>query len=112
GVDDDELEASGVAPTIPTLRIGRVAPLLEELAPRLRDRSRVDWDVAELDRLRRARAAPEVDRALGALVTRLRDATPAGTAVVFSRALGSATPLWQAVQPGEVLVEDDVLGAS
>src|SRR5207244_1470562 len=27
-------------------------------------------------------------------------------------ALESATPCWQAVQPGEVLVDDDVLGAS
>ena len=42
----------------------------------------------------------------------MRDATPAGTTAVFARALESATPCWQAVQPGEVLVDDDVLGAS
>lgn len=112
GVDDDELEATRPSVTVPVLRIGQVAAVLEELAPRLRARARADWDVAELDRLRRALPRPVVDPALGALVTRLREATPAGTAAVFARPLEAASLLWQAVRPGEVLVEDAALPAA
>jgi acetolactate synthase-1/2/3 large subunit len=112
GVDDAELQSAGVTFTAPVLRLARVAALLEELAPRLRDRARADWDVAELDRIRRALPPPSVAPALATLVTRLREATPAGTAAVFARALDAATPLWHAVQPGDLLVEDDVLAAS
>jgi hypothetical protein len=49
--------------------------------------------------------------AIAALVARLREETPAGTGVVFSRALEAATASWLAVEPGEVLVEDDVAAA-
>jgi hypothetical protein len=87
---------------------GDVPALLEELAPRLRGRVRADWDVAELDRLRRAIPAPAVDPALAELVTRVRDATPAGTAIVFPRALEPLAALWQAVGPGEVVIAHDV----
>ena len=111
GVDDAELEAAGVTVAAPIARVGFVAAVLEEMAPRLRGRARVDWDVAELDRIRRDRAMPAVTPALATLVTRLREATPAGTAVVFADALAPASRLWQSVQPGEVLVEDDVLAA-
>ena len=112
GVDDGELAAAGTSVAAPMIRLDHVAALLEELAPRLRDRARADWDVAELDRLRRARPVPVVAPALAALVTRLREATPTGTAVVFARALAPAAALWQSVQPGDVLVEDDVVAAS
>jgi hypothetical protein len=112
GVDDVELETAGVMFRVPVLRVGRVAAVLEELAPRLRDRARADWDVAELDRLRRALPPSPAPPALATLVTRLREATPAGTAAVFARAAAAAAPLWQAVQPGDVSVEDDVLAAS
>jgi thiamine pyrophosphate-dependent acetolactate synthase large subunit-like protein len=111
GVDDVELETAAVTFAAPALRLGPVAALLEELAPRLRDRARADWDVAELDRIRRAQPPPAVAPALAALVTRLREATLAGTAAVFARALEAATPLWHAVQPGDVLVEDDAVAA-
>lgn len=122
GVDEDELDAAGVDFTTPVVRLGRtpawtrstavaeaegdVALLLEELAPRLRDGSKADWDVAEIDRLRRALPPPAVDATLAGIVTRLREATPAGTAAVFARDLAAATPLWQAVNPGELLVAD------
>jgi hypothetical protein len=36
--------------------IGDIALIIEELAPRLRARDRADWDVAELDRMKRATA--------------------------------------------------------
>jgi TPP-dependent 2-oxoacid decarboxylase len=112
GVDDAELASANVAFTAPVVRVGRIAALLEEVAPRLRDRSRADWDVAELDRLRRARPAPVVAPALATLVTRVRDATPSGTAAVFPTALEPATMVWQSVQPGDVLVDEDVIAAS
>ena len=106
GVDEDELDAAGVDFTTPVVRLGRtpawtrtgavaeaegdVALLLEELAPRLRDGSKADWDVAELDRLRRALPPPAVDATLAGMVTSLREATPAGTAAVFARDLAAA----------------------
>jgi thiamine pyrophosphate-dependent acetolactate synthase large subunit-like protein len=112
GVDDDELAERGVTFAAPLVRVGRVATLLEELAPRLAHHARADWDVAELDRLRRASAPTPVPAALAALVSRLREATPAGTAAVFAPSLDAAGALWQAVQPGDVLVHDDVAAAS
>ena len=112
GVDDVELASADVAFTAPVVRVGRIAALLEEVAPLLRDRSRADWDVAELDRLRRARPVPAVTPALATLVMRVREATPSGTAAVFPHALEPATMVWQSVQPGDVLVDEDVIAAS
>ncbi|MGH7345782.1 MAG: hypothetical protein ACREK4_12785, partial [Candidatus Rokuibacteriota bacterium] len=45
----------GTAPA--TQVLGDVSAIIEELAGRLRDKPRADWDVAELDRLRREGAA-------------------------------------------------------
>lgn len=112
GVDDAELEAAGVTVATPVVRVGFVAAVLEELAPRLRGRTRVDWDVAELDRIRRGRAMPALSPAVATLVTRLREATPADTAAVFADPLAPASRLWQSVQPGDVLIEEDVAAAS
>jgi acetolactate synthase-1/2/3 large subunit len=130
GVDADELARADVAFTAPVVRLGHtaaweaargvpiaetdgdVAALLEELASRLRDRTRADWDVAEVDRLRRARPSPAIDGALAALVTHLREATPAGTVAVFQRDLAPVTPLWLTVSPGELLVDDLVVPAA
>lgn len=112
GVDDDELAAAGVSVAAPIVRVGRVDALLEELAPRLRSRTCADWDVAELDRLRRAGPAPDVDPRLAALVRHARETTEAGTAAVFARPLAALAQLWQAVEPGELLIDDDVLAAS
>lgn len=130
GVDSDELAVGAVTFTTPVVRLGRTATwdtprgvpvaeahgdvpmLLEELAPRLRDRARADWDVAEVDRLRRARPLPAVDAPLSALVAQLREATPAGTVAVFARALEPATALWLTVNPGELVVTDEVMSAA
>jgi acetolactate synthase-1/2/3 large subunit len=112
GVDDDELAAAGVALAAPIVRAARVGALLEEFPPRLRDRARADWDVAELDRLRRARRVPDVDPQRAALVRHMRETTPAGTAAVFARPLAALAELWQAVEPGELVIDDDVLAAS
>jgi thiamine pyrophosphate-dependent acetolactate synthase large subunit-like protein len=91
---------------------GDVAMLLEELASRLRDRARADWDVAEVDRLRRARPSPAVDAPLTALVAQLREATPAETVAVFARDLEPATALWLTVNPGQLVVADAVVPAA
>src|SRR5439155_1644366 len=59
---------------------GDVGVVIEELAERLRDKPRADWDVAELDRLRREGAARNTGDGLAARVVRLaRETTPAGT---------------------------------
>jgi acetolactate synthase-1/2/3 large subunit len=84
--------------------LGDIGAIMEELAPRLRDARRADWDVAEVDRLRReglARAA-----GAGARVVRVaREATPAGTiATVEAGSLGACVAAsWQAIAPGEFL---------
>lgn len=94
--------------------VGDLALVLQELAPRLRGRPRADWDVAELDRVRRqaAGAPPAMARGLARrrVVELLREVTPAGTlAVITPTALDDgagddgAAEAWQAVGPGELL---------
>jgi thiamine pyrophosphate-dependent acetolactate synthase large subunit-like protein len=130
GVDDEELATAAVRFGAPVVRLGggtpwdagraivravangAIAPLIEELAPRLRDRARADWDVAEMDRIRRLRVPPPVDPALATLVARLREATPVGTAVVFATLLEDAALHWQAVTTGEVLIDDRPIAAA
>jgi acetolactate synthase-1/2/3 large subunit len=77
---------------------GDLALVIEELAPTVRGRPAADWDVAELDRIKRAlgRSATPAAR----LVALVREATPAGTL-----AAGDAAALagWQAVAPRETL---------
>src|SRR5262249_44875503 len=59
--------------------LGEVSAVVEELAGRLRDKPRADWDVAEVDRLRRESAARAAGDGFGArVVRRSREATPAG----------------------------------
>jgi len=88
--------------------VGEVAVVLEELAPRLRDRERADWDVAELDRLKRERSAAGAGQALGrrAMIRIAREATPAGTiaAVDAGPHLADVAVAWHAVAPREFLV--------
>ena len=87
--------------------VGDIALAIEELAPRLRGRARADWDVAELDRVKRSlrprpgaadgRLTPERVAALA------REATEAGTIATLDAgphavALAGA---WDAVAPGE-----------
>jgi acetolactate synthase-1/2/3 large subunit len=115
GVDPGELPPGLLPATTPVARIGRaawsgatlsadvvgdIALVIEEMAPRVRARLAADWDVAELDRLKRAlihelRATPA-----GRLVALAREAMPAGTI-----ATGDVPALaaWQAVAPRETL---------
>jgi acetolactate synthase-1/2/3 large subunit len=94
--------------------IGDVELVLEELAPRLRDRPRADWDVAELDRLKRAVPARLAAAGTGPglaphrVIELARELTPAGTvATVDSGAhMFPATNFWQAVNPGEFLISN------
>jgi acetolactate synthase-1/2/3 large subunit len=86
--------------------VGDIGLILEELAPRLRDRRFAEWDVARLHALKQAAAAAPADaRSLAAhrVVEAARRLTPAGTAAVFER--GEVWPVaaraWHAVAPGE-----------
>jgi acetolactate synthase-1/2/3 large subunit len=86
--------------------LGAVGPIVEELAGRLRDKPRADWDVAELDRLRREGASRSVGAGLDARLVRLaREATPAGTiATVDARAYAACvSAAWHATAPREFL---------
>jgi acetolactate synthase-1/2/3 large subunit len=91
---------------------GEVEAILEELAPRLRDREQADWDVAELDRLKRELASRLAVECAGLAPHRVvqiaRELTPAGTiATVDSGAhMFPATAFWQAVSPGEFLISN------
>jgi acetolactate synthase I/II/III large subunit len=88
---------------------GEIGVVLEELAPRLRDRDRADWDVAELDRLKRARSAArrgdEAGRAAREIVRLAREALPAGTiaAVDAGPYRADVAEAWHAVAPRELL---------
>jgi acetolactate synthase-1/2/3 large subunit len=90
---------------------GDVALVVAELAPRLRGRPRADWDVAEIDRFKRALAASPACGAGGhrlpshEVLSVVREAMPSGTVAVIAvddddLALISA---WQTVAPGELV---------
>jgi len=86
--------------------LGEVSAIVEELAGRLRDRPRADWDVAEIDRLRRDSAVRAAD-GLAARVGRLaREATPVGTIATVDAGPSYARVVaaWHAVAPRELLV--------
>jgi acetolactate synthase I/II/III large subunit len=86
--------------------LGQVSAIVEELAGRLRDKPRADWDVAELDRLRREGATRSAGAGLDARVVRLaREATPAGTIATVDAGAYSAcvAASWSAVAPREFL---------
>jgi len=86
--------------------IGDVSAIVEELAVRLRDKPRADWDVAEVDRLRREGAARGAGDGLFARIVRLaREATPAGTiATVDGPHRAAVVTAWHAVAPRECLM--------
>jgi acetolactate synthase-1/2/3 large subunit len=121
GVDAGELPPGRLPAGIGVARIGRspwpagglvaealgdLALIIEELAPRVRARPAADWDVAELDRIKRAVVRQAAVTATGRLVALAREATPAGTLVTGDAALLTA---WQAVGARETL---SPLGAS
>jgi acetolactate synthase-1/2/3 large subunit len=88
---------------------GDIAVVIEELAPRLRERERADWDVAQLDRLRRERAAAgagtDAARARREIVRLTREATPAGTIATVDAGphLADVAAPWHVVAPRELL---------
>jgi acetolactate synthase-1/2/3 large subunit len=88
--------------------VGEIALVIEELAPRLRGRARADWDVAALDRIKRAlHAALPAGRGLARrrVVEIARDMTPAGTRLALDVPLAAA---WPSVAPRECLVPNGV----
>ena len=118
GVNDAELWPGAVPAGRPVIRLARQpssAPpqaavevtgdlglILEELAPRLRGREGADWDVAELDRFKRAARAPGRPGFTARRVVELvRDATPPGTVATADVPAGV---WWQAVAPRQLLV--------
>ena len=115
GVDASELPPGSLPAMIPLARIGRgawlgaalaadvlgeIALVIEELAPIVRARPAADWDVAELDRLKRAVIQEQRATPAGRLVALAREAMPAGTI-----ATGDVPALaaWRAVAPRETL---------
>jgi len=87
--------------------VGDIALALEELAPRLSGRGRADWDVAELDRAKRA-LRPRPGAAAGRLTPErvaalAREATEAGTIATLDAGPHAAAlaKAWDAVAPGE-----------
>ena len=105
--------AGGGGYFVPALEVmGDPGSILEELASRLVGRSRVDWDVVQVDRLKRERwSALEVTvpgLAPHRVVQLAREFTPAGTiATVDAGAhMFPATAYWQAVEPGELLISN------
>jgi acetolactate synthase-1/2/3 large subunit len=86
--------------------VGDIALVIEELAPRLRGHRRADWDVAELDRLKRGRIGAARTTGLGPqrVVALVREITPAGTIAAVDGGLGAAAAAaWVAVGPNELL---------
>lgn len=83
---------------------GDLALVLEELAPRLRRGARSDWDVAELDRLKR-RGQPDCrPGSAAAVVRRAREANPAASAALEpDPRLAGLDESWWARAPGDVL---------
>jgi acetolactate synthase-1/2/3 large subunit len=115
GVDPSELPPGMFATTTRVARIGRaawsggplvadvpgdIALVIEEMAPRVRARPAADWDVAELDRLKRALIQELRVTPAARLVALAREAMPTGTI-----ATGDVPALaaWQAVAPRETL---------
>jgi acetolactate synthase I/II/III large subunit len=93
--------------------VGDLGMILEELAPRLISREMTaDWDVAEIDRLRRERLTglevPVPGLAPHRVVQLTREFTPAGTiATVDAGAhMFPATAYWHAVELGECLISN------
>ncbi len=88
---------------------GAIDVVLAELAPRLRGRTRADWDVAQLDALKRGRRAPPprgVSPLDAASVARVaRTVAPPGTVAIIEegRASRSLSEAWEAMAPRELL---------
>lgn len=91
--------------------VAEIGLVVEELAPRLRDRARADWDMAELDRLKRdlaARRAAAAANFASRAIRLAREATEAGTIATVDTGphADGVTALWDAVAPGEFLISN------
>jgi acetolactate synthase I/II/III large subunit len=113
--DDARLRApGGGAYFTPALEVvGELGALLEDLAPRVMRRdARADWDVAEIDRLRRERTAalevPVPGLAPHRVAQIARELTAAGTiaSVDAGAHMFPATAYWYALEPGELLISN------
>ena len=128
GLDASEAVPASSRSTVPVLAIGppqtsgdpapavevagEIGAVLEELAPRLRDRDRADWDVAELDRLKRARSTArrgdDAERSTRDVVRLAREALPAGTIATVDAGpyRADVAEAWHAVAPRELLASN------
>ena len=93
--------------------VGDLGMILEELAPRLiRREMTADWDVAEIDRLRRERLTalevPVPGLAPHRVVQLTREFTPAGTIATIDAGahMFPATAFWHTVEQGECLISN------
>jgi acetolactate synthase-1/2/3 large subunit len=115
GVDHGECPPTAFPSAVRAMRIGRapwpgdgllaealgdLALVIEELAPAVRARAAADWDVAALDRIKRAVHQAAATAPGARLVALARAATPAGTLATGD---GPALAAWQAVAPRETL---------
>lgn len=82
---------------------GDVGAILAELGPRLAGGG-ADWDVAELDRLKRRLDAGAAGRDVVGTVALARDAMPAGTIAAFEASLMHAATAWDCVSPADLHV--------
>lgn len=92
--------------------VGDLGGILDELAPRLLRGTAIDWDVAEVDRLRRQRRAALEASGPGLaphrVVQAVREATPAGTIATVDAGAHvlPTTACWDATEPGELLISN------
>ena len=93
--------------------VGDLGAILEDLAPRIMRRDvRADWDVAEVDRIRRERAAalevPVAGLAPHRVAQIARELTAAGSiATVDAGAhMFQTTTYWHSLEPGELLISN------
>jgi acetolactate synthase-1/2/3 large subunit len=93
--------------------VGDLGSILEDLAPRIMRRDvKADWDVAEVDRIRRRRASaleiPVPGLAPHRVAQLARELTAAGSiATVDAGAhMFPTTTYWQSLEPGELLISN------
>jgi acetolactate synthase-1/2/3 large subunit len=106
--------AGGGAYFTPALEVvGDLGTILEDLAPRIMRRDvKADWDVAEVDRIRRERAAglevPVPGLAPHRVAQIARELTAAGSiATVDAGAhMFQTTTYWHSLEPGELLISN------
>lgn len=121
GLDPVEVPSQPWPASTPVLRIAEgsgpksaVGAVLEELAPRLRGARLADWDVAELDRLKRLARAAARGGAFDPprIVAIAREVTPPGAIAVLDLAAdgGMAAQAWESVAPNELFADLEVTG--